>query len=67
MQNFITLAQIDSAAQAVKEQISTLRKPIVGIILGSGLNDLADSVREAVRIPYGDLPNFPVSTVHGHA
>ena len=65
MQNFISLAQIDSAAQAIKKQISI--QPIVGIILGSGLNDLADSVQNAVRIPYSDLPNFPVSTVHGHA
>jgi len=44
-----------------------LREPIAGIILGSGLNDLADSVQQAVNIPYSDLPNFPVSTVHGHA
>jgi purine-nucleoside phosphorylase len=65
MQNFITLSQIDSAAQAIKNRISI--KPIVGIILGSGLNDLADSVQNAIRIPYSDLPNFPVSTVHGHA
>ncbi len=64
MQNFITLAQIDLAAQAIKKQISI--QPLVGIILGSGLNDLADSVQKAVHIPYSDLPNFPVSTVHGH-
>lgn len=32
-----------------------------------GFNDLADSVQNAVRISYSDLPNFPVSTVHGHA
>src|SRR3972149_11077861 len=64
MQNFISLAQIDSAAQAIKKQIS--HQPIAGIILGSGLNDLADSVQKAVRIPYSDLPNFPVSTVYGH-
>jgi len=67
MQNFITLAQIDLAAQTIKKQISKLREPIMGIILGSGLNDLADSVQKAVRIPYSDIPNFPVSTVHGHA
>ena len=67
MQNFISLAQIDSVAQAIKKQISALREPVVGIILGSGLNDLADSVQKAVRIPYSDLPDFPVSTVHGHA
>lgn len=65
MQNFISLAQIDSAAQAIKKQISI--QPVVGIILGSGLNDLADSVQKAVHIPYSDLPNFPVSTVQGHA
>lgn len=64
MQNFISLAQIDLAAQAIKKQISI--QPVVGIILGSGLNDLADSVQKAIHIPYGDLPNFPVSTVHGH-
>jgi len=65
MQNFISLEQIDSAAQAIRNKISI--QPIMGIILGSGLNDLADSVQQAVRIPYSDLPNFPVSTVHGHA
>ena len=64
MQTFISLAQIDSAAQVIKNQITI--QPIVGIILGSGLNGLADSVQNAVRIPYSDLPNFPVSTVHGH-
>jgi purine-nucleoside phosphorylase len=64
MQNFITLAQIDTAVQTIKKQTSV--EPVVGIILGSGLNDLADSVRNAVHIPYSDMPNFPVSTVQGH-
>lgn len=67
MQNFISLEQIDSTAQAVKKKISALREPLAGIILGSGLNGLADSVQKAVHIPYGDLPNFPTSTVQGHA
>jgi len=67
MQNFISLEQIDSTAQAVIKKIAALRAPLVGIILGSGLNGLADSVQKAVHIPYGDLPNFPVSTVQGHA
>ncbi|HNN13371.1 MAG TPA: purine-nucleoside phosphorylase [Anaerolineales bacterium] len=64
MQTFISLAQIDEIAQKIKTQISI--QPIGGIILGSGLNGLADSVEGAVHIPYSDLPNFPVSTVHGH-
>jgi purine-nucleoside phosphorylase len=67
MQNFISLAQIDQAAQAVREKISALRQPVVGVILGSGLNGLAESLQSAIRIPYGDLPHFPVSTVEGHS
>jgi purine-nucleoside phosphorylase len=64
MQNFISLAQIDEAAQAIRKQ--TPIQPVAGIILGSGLNDLADSAQKADHIPYSDLPNFPVSTVQGH-
>lgn len=64
MEQYISLAQIDEAVQAVQKKISI--KPKVGIILGSGLNGLADSVQNAVYIPYSDLPHFPVSTVHGH-
>jgi purine-nucleoside phosphorylase len=42
-------------------------KPEIGIILGSGLGDLADEIKDAVRIPYRDIPHFPLSTVPGHA
>ena len=38
----------------------------IAIVLGSGLGDLADSLDEAVAIPYKDIPHFPVSTVPGH-
>jgi purine-nucleoside phosphorylase len=65
MQNFISLAQIDEVADVVRKQIAI--QPAVGLILGSGLNGLADSVQNPTRISYSDLPNFPVSTVHGHA
>lgn len=65
MTTFVTLEQIDQAADAVRARTS--HKPRVGIILGSGLNDLADSVQKADFIPYSDLPNWPISTVHGHA
>lgn len=64
MQNYISLAQIDAIVQTIRKQISI--QPLVGIILGTGINDLADSVQQAVHIAYGDLPNFPVSTVFGH-
>ena len=65
MEPFITLQQIDEAADAVRSRTS--REPRVGLILGSGLNALADSVQKPDLIPYGDLPNWPRSTVHGHA
>jgi purine-nucleoside phosphorylase len=65
MTPYLTLEQIDQAADAVRKRTS--HRPRVGIILGSGLNDLADSVQKADVIPYADLPNWPVSTVHGHA
>jgi purine-nucleoside phosphorylase len=65
MQTFLRLEQIDETAQAVRKRTSY--QPRVAIILGSGLNGLADSVQKADVIPFGDLPYFPVSTVHGHA
>ena len=64
MQSYYTLEQIDQVADAVRTKINI--KPRVGIILGSGLNDLAASVEKAVTIPYGELPHWPVSTVEGH-
>ena len=38
-----------------------------GIILGSGLGGVADSVQNSISIPYGELPGWPPSTVKGHA
>lgn len=64
MQSFISLAQIDEVTNMIRSRISI--QPVVGLILGSGLNGLADSVQNPIHIPYSDLPNFPTSTVHGH-
>ena len=41
--------------------------PKVGIILGTGLGGLAGEIQDAVRIPYNEIPYFPVSTVESHA
>jgi purine-nucleoside phosphorylase len=65
MSIFVTLEQIDEAVDAIRRRTSYL--PRVGLILGSGLNSLADSVQKADIIPYGELPHWPVSTVQGHA
>ena len=41
--------------------------PDTAIVLGSGLGDFADRLRDAVSTPYGDLPHWPASTVIGHS
>lgn len=41
--------------------------PRVAIVLGSGLGSLVDDVEDAVRVPYSEMPGFPVSGVSGHA
>ncbi len=41
--------------------------PPLAIVLGSGLGAFADEAREAIAIPYVDIPGFPIPTVEGHA
>ncbi len=55
------------AAQAVLRQRLPGFAPRVAIVLGSGLGGLADKIQDAVVLPYGGLPGFPISTVDGHA
>lgn len=61
----ISLKDIDRAVEAIRSRIGC--RPTVGIILGSGLGNLADSVQEPVAISYPELPGWPRSTVQGHA
>lgn len=42
-------------------------KPLVALVLGSGLGDYAEGIQAAFTLPYGDITGFPVSTVPGHA
>lgn len=37
------------------------------VILGTGLGDLVTQIDVRHRIPYSQIPNFPVSTVEGHS
>ena len=39
----------------------------VAVVLGSGLGGFADQIEDAVEIPYGEIPGWPVSTAIGHA
>ncbi|CAL4070241.1 unnamed protein product [Meganyctiphanes norvegica] len=45
----------------------TEHRPTIGVICGSGLGGMADLLTDRDVFPYGDIPNFPVSTVTGHA
>lgn len=56
---------IEQAAQFLQEKFPT--PPQIGLILGSGLGVLAEEIEHAIKIPYSEIPNFPVSTVEGHA
>jgi len=47
-------------------QTKTNLKPEIGIILGTGLGNLANQIEVDIKIPYGEIPNFPQSTVQGH-
>ena len=64
MSEFITIKEIDQAADAIRARIDI--EPEVGMVLGSGLGDLADRVEDAVIIPNAQIPQWPISTVQGH-
>jgi purine-nucleoside phosphorylase len=44
-----------------------IKNPDVGIILGTGLGGLTSKIENSIEIEYKDIPNFPISTVEGHA
>jgi purine-nucleoside phosphorylase len=43
------------------------KQPVAWLVLGSGLGDFANNAEDPIIIPYGDIPNFPKTTVAGHA
>ena len=63
MSDHFTLA--DDAARLILQRAPL--RPKIGLVLGSGLGGFADSLTDAVRIPYSEIPSFPQSTAIGHA
>jgi purine-nucleoside phosphorylase len=57
-------AKIQDAYQYLKSKTDS--SPKIGIVLGSGLGKLANSIENPVNIPFFEIPHFPVSTVDGH-
>jgi purine-nucleoside phosphorylase len=64
LDTFVTLQQIDEVATLIRNRIQAT--PVVGMILGSGLGDMANSVENRVVIHSTELPFWPHSTVQGH-
>lgn len=60
------LSRVDACAATLRQKVPGFA-PKVGLILGSGLGAFADSLTKSVSIPYADLPDFPRSSVVGHA
>jgi purine-nucleoside phosphorylase len=57
-------ARAEEAADAIRA--ASAEPPRVGVVLGSGLNELADRLPDGVSIPYERIPHFPRTTVAGH-
>ncbi|MEM8569764.1 MAG: purine-nucleoside phosphorylase [Pseudomonadota bacterium] len=57
-------SQIDTAMSSLGDMVEP--RVDIGIVLGSGLGDLADRVEDPVFIPYADIPGMAVSTAPGH-
>jgi purine-nucleoside phosphorylase len=64
MKEYPTFKMIDGLADLVKKRTSY--RPQIGMILGSGLGALADDIQNADKIPFSELPHWPISTVEGH-
>ena len=59
------LEKIRQTADFIRSKVDNM--PKIAIILGTGLGPLADLIEDKTVIHYKDIPNFPVSTVQGHA
>jgi len=56
----------EESAKFIKEKIGEI-SPKIAIVLGSGLGILSEDIENKITIKYEEIPNFPVSTVEGHA
>ncbi len=64
MSHWYTRRDYEAAAEYIAGRIPL--RPQVGVILGSGLNPLAEAVESAHALAYTDIPGFPTPTVDGH-
>jgi xanthosine phosphorylase len=55
------------AAKYIRDRLPADFHPRVALILGSGLGELVKQIEVVLKLPYGELPDFPITTVPGHA
>jgi purine-nucleoside phosphorylase len=60
----LVMQQLQETTNFIRERVKSTAS--VGIILGSGLGNLANEIITEFEIAYNDIPHFPVSTVEGH-
>jgi purine-nucleoside phosphorylase len=65
MKTKYSIEDMDRIADEIRSRITI--QPKIGLILGSGLGPLSESIQDPTIIPYHDLPGWPISTVEGHA
>lgn len=56
-----------NAAEALRKKIGEDFEPEIGLVLGTGLGQLAEKLQDKIEVSYSELPEFPVSTVQSHA
>ena len=61
-----TTSEPCAATQWIQNRHRSFR-PRIGIVLGSGLGDLAETIEQPIRIAYRDIPDFPEPKVPGHS
>lgn len=58
--------RVAEATNAIRNEIGQ-KRPVTGIVLGSGLGDLAEKITGEISLAYESIPHFPRSTAAGHA
>ena len=66
------MSQANETYQKLREAVAAIQKrtqhkPVIGVILGSGLGSIAQAAEQSVTIPYSEIPHFHSTSVEGHA
>ena len=59
MEKFYTMADLQQSVNFIRQHTDV--QPKVAMILGSGLNDLADAVKSPFKLHFDEIPHFPIS------